>query len=316
MNYPAVKLARNAMATRFEIVLPGERGAALRAAGEEALDEIDRLEGQLSLYQTGTEIAQVNARAAWEAVRVSPPVFNLLKLARKIFDETQGAFDVTIAPLVRCWGFMGGSGTKPLARDLAAARKFTGMDLVVLDEKECSVRFQREGVMIDLGAIGKGYAIERAANLLLEAGITSALIHGGTSSVYAIGHPPDDGAWKISVDLPPQSEGAAAMPLTVIPLKDESLSVSAVWGKCFKAGGKTFGHIIDPRTGQPTAGGLLAAIVLPSATESDAFTTALLIEGVPGFKKITGLRPGMKALVVSPGKSAGKPIIRDNFQIS
>src|SRR5437868_1755171 len=101
-----VTLARHAMATRFELVLHGENPVALRAAGEEALEEISRLECQLSLYRPDSEIAHVNLRAARETVRVTPPVFFLLEHAKRLHQETAGAFDVTIGPLVRCWGFM------------------------------------------------------------------------------------------------------------------------------------------------------------------------------------------------------------------
>src|SRR5580658_1889447 len=102
---PPVILALNAMATRFELVLHGENAKRLRAAGEAALAEIARLESQLSLYRPASEIARVNARAAREPVRVSPPVFRLLQQARQLQHETGGAFDITAAPLVRCWGF-------------------------------------------------------------------------------------------------------------------------------------------------------------------------------------------------------------------
>src|SRR5512141_1832522 len=128
-----VTLARHAMATRFELVLHGENPVALRAAGEEALDEIDRLEEQLSLFRPSSEIAYLNARAAREPVKVSPPLLALLQHARKIYDETGGAFDVTIAPLVRCWGFMGGSGQMPRQEEVEDARQKVGMHLVELD---------------------------------------------------------------------------------------------------------------------------------------------------------------------------------------
>src|SRR5437879_5936981 len=110
---PPVTLARHAMATRFELVLHGDNPAALRAAGEEALHEIDRLEAQLSLYRPASEISRLNARAAREPVKVSPGLFALLEHAKRLHDETAGAFDITIAPLVRCWGFMDGGGRVP-----------------------------------------------------------------------------------------------------------------------------------------------------------------------------------------------------------
>jgi thiamine biosynthesis lipoprotein len=263
-------------------------------------------------------------------------VFRLLDEARRLSEATGGAFDITIAPLVRCWGFMGGAGALPFPDAIAEARARIGMHLVELDAGEFTVRFAREGMMLDLGAIGKGYAIERATTILREDGITSAILHGGTSTVSAIGHPPGAETWRIAIERPPESRtgfqpvpenpvefpGASPAPdseaqpsthrdkleacpalIAVVPLKDESLSVSAVWGRCFQSGDKTFGHVIDPRTGEPANAALLSAVVLPSATETDALSTALLTLGSPGLRQITHLRPNTRCLVVSrPGE--------------
>jgi thiamine biosynthesis lipoprotein len=318
-----VTLARNAMATRFEMILCGENPVALRAAGEEALEEIERLEGQLSIFRPTSEIAHLNTRAAWEPVQISPPVFKLLQHARGLCEESGGAFDIAIAPLVRCWGFMGGSGQMPPPEDLAAARQVSGMRLVELDAASCSVHFTRPGVMLDLGAIGKGYAIEVAAGILREAGVTNAFLHGGTSTVYALGEPAPGQSWKVVIDAPASGPGRVYLetnssrdpatpsqenPLAVVSLREESLSVSAAWGKWFKAGGKNYGHVIDPRSGEPAQGSLAAAVVLPSATETDALSTALLVRGAEGHQEINGLRPGMKTLVVTPGAD-GAPVV-------
>jgi thiamine biosynthesis lipoprotein len=307
-----VTMARHAMATRFELVLHGESAPALRAAGEEALDEIERLENRLSLFRPGSEIAHLNQRAASEPVRVTPALFSLLQQARKLHQESGGAFDITIAPLVRCWGFLGGTGSLPKAEELAEARAKVGMHLVHLDPKDSTVHFARAGVMLDLGAIGKGYAIECAAGLLRDAGVTSALIHGGTSTVYAIGHPPEAEHWKVAVQSPiakhpgsrrdedngGQPTGREA-PLAIASLRDEAMSVSAVWGKFFEAEGKAYGHVIDPRTGEPASRAVLTAVVLPSATETDALSTALLTLGPAGHDQIGALRPGMRTLLAS-----------------
>ena len=175
------------MATRFEIVLHGENPASLRAAGEEALAQIEQLEAQLSLFRAGSEIAHLNARAAQGPSRVTPGLFALLQQAQKLCEESGGAFDITIAPLVRCWGYKGGEGRLPRPEEVAEARSKVGMALVRLNPADLTVQFAREGVMLNLGAIGKGYAVERAAEVLREAGVTSALIHGGTSTVQALG---------------------------------------------------------------------------------------------------------------------------------
>ncbi|HVM49049.1 MAG TPA: FAD:protein FMN transferase [Candidatus Acidoferrum sp.] len=300
------------MATRFELALHGPNAVALRAAGEEALDEVERLEARLSLFCPGSEIARVNARADREPVRVTPEVFALLQHAKQLHEESGGAFDITIAPLLHCWGFLGGNGHLPeKADELERARACVGMSLVQLDPTQFTVRFARSGVMLDLGAIGKGYAVERAAEVLREAGVSSALLHGGTSSVQAIGHPPDAECWKIAIERPrtgrpsPPPPDAAPEPsslptlLAGVPLRDEAMSVSAVWGKGFEADGQFYGHVLDPRTGWPARGAVLAAVVLPSATEADALSTALLTVGVAGHESLANLRAGMRTLVVA-----------------
>lgn len=302
-----VAVARNAMATRFEIVLHGANAVSLRAAGEEALDEIEQLEAHLSLYRPTSDIAHINARAAVEPVRVEPSLFQLLQQARRLWEESQGVFDITIAPLMRCWGFMGGSGHLADPAAVALARQRVGMDKVMLNAEEFTVQFTVPGMMLDLGSIGKGYALERAALLLRDAGITSALLHGGTSTACAIGAPPDADAWQIAVDWPRLEAPPGAPPtlLARIPLRDEALSVSAVWGKSFAADGCVYGHVMDPRTGEPAEGALMAAVVLPSATETDAFSTALLTLGLAGHDHIAGLRSGMRTLVVASGRDPG-----------
>jgi thiamine biosynthesis lipoprotein len=287
------------MATRFEIVLHGENPTALRAAGEEALGHVEQLEAQLSLFRASSEIAHLNARAATEPVRVTPGLFALLQQAQKLSAESGGAFDITVGPLVRCWGYMGGQGRLPQPEEVAEARAKVGMGLVQLNPADYTVQFAREGVMLNLGAIGKGYAVERAAEVLREAGVTRALIHGGTSTVQALGTPPGEEYWKIAIETPSPVPDAPPTLLATVPLKDEAMSVSGVWGNSFQAGGRTYGHIIDPRTGQPAIGTVLAAVVLPSATETDALSTALLTLGAAGHEAIARLRPGMRTLVVS-----------------
>jgi len=310
-------VARNAMATRFEIVLFGESEATLRAAGEAALDEVERLEGQLSLFRETSEIAHVNARAAAGPVRVSPPVFELLRRAQDLNRETEGAFDVTVAPLMRCWGFHRGDGRVPETAALAHARERVGGGLVELSETDFTVRFTRPGVMLDLGALGKGYAVDCAVEILREAGMTRALIHGGTSTAYGLGAPPGAEHWTVALPRPefgPQLlvPGAAPGPdlpqavLTRVGLRDEALSVSAIWGRSFAAGDRTYGHVMDPRVGAPVEGAVMAAVVAPSAADSDALSTALLVLGPAGQERLGTQRPELRTWVVSPRTPAGE----------
>lgn len=277
------------MATRFEVALAGSRPEALRAAAEEALDEIARLEDLLSIYRPNSVISRLNREAASGAVAVDPVVWGLLRRALDLSAATDGAFDPTAGPLVRAWGFHGASGSPPDPQVLAATRECVGWRLVELDPARFTVRFLRPGVMLDLGAVGKGFALDRAVGILRDAGVESGLVHGGTSTVCALGSGPDGEGWPVALPLAPGERGHGQ----VVRLRDETLSVSAVWGRAFMADGRVLGHVIDPRVGEPVMAASMAAVRLPSATESDALSTALLVLGEAGRARLEALRPGI-----------------------
>jgi thiamine biosynthesis lipoprotein len=293
MTPTLITTAREAMATRFEVAMHGDDPTRLRAAGGEALDEITRLEGMLTIHEPTSEIAHCNNRAAHEPVPVSPEVYALLQRCHELTEETAGAFDITIAPLMRCWRFINDTGTVPAEDEIEQARACVGTRYVELDEANCTVRYAREGVMLDLGSIGKGYALECAAALLTENEFENFLIHGGTSTVCARGTQPDGIPWRIAIEHPDEGEP----PLRIVDLHDESLSVSGIGGKSFiDADGNEQGHVIDPRTGRPTQAARVAAVICESATESDALATALLTEGSALLPR---LRPNIRALTAS-----------------
>lgn len=289
-----VKLALHAMATRFEIVLHGNDPARLRSAGEEALHEIESLDSQLSLYRPESDITRINARASREPVRVEPQLLTLLKRAIGLFHATDGAFDITVTPLMRAWGMTGGEARVPKEWELQSALELVGADHILLDEAESTIRFAREGMQIDLGAIGKGYAIERAVEVLADCGVVSALIHGGTSTIYALGAPPEADAWRVAI-YDPRTQAALPDPLD---LRDCSLSVSAVHGRSFIHDGREYGHVIDPRTGMPSDAALLSAVWGPSPTDADALSTALLVLGEPGLDLLRQRMPGYGCRVI------------------
>jgi thiamine biosynthesis lipoprotein len=290
------------MATRFELVLFGEDAAQLRGVGEAVFAEVDRLEAQLSFYRPASELSDLNANAARLPVQLDPRFFSLLQRAAALSRAMQGAFDPTVGPLVRCWGFAGSGGRVPSNAAIAEALGRVGIDRLQFDEETCSVRFDRPGVTLDLGAIGKGYALERAADLLREYEVGAALIHAGTSSVYGLGAPPDNPAgWKIALRHPTRP----AEHLTSILLRDRALGVSAPHGKFFTAEGERYGHVLDPRSGRPGRAALLAAVISESPTDADALSTALLTLGEPGLSQLQAGFPGTAALVVvepAPGE--------------
>ena len=282
-----LRLSTEAMNTRFELVLADARPAAsLRAAGEEALDEIARVEAELSPFRRDSIVAQLHAEAALHPVQIDGVLFRFFERAAHLGQATAGAFDLTIGALTEALR----AGRAPAADDLA----LVGFDRQVrLDAGARTVGFASAGVRLDPGAIGKGYAVERATRLLREAGVGRALFHGGTSSVYGLGAPPDAEAWTVAVGNPLQPEA----PLARVALRDRALGVSSVLGRTFLRGAEPEGHVLDPRSGRAVSHTVLAAVLADSPTDADALSTALLVLGREGMAALEERFPGAGFLV-------------------
>jgi thiamine biosynthesis lipoprotein len=263
------------MATRFELVLEGDDVVRLRAAGEEALREIERLEARLSRYRAQSVVSALNAHAAAGPLRVDGEVLALLATCAEVSAESAGAFDIAVGPLVAAWRFAAESGRLPEPDALEAARACSGMAHVAIEKDASTVQFLRRGVSLDLGAAGKGYAIDRAIDRLQEAGVTRALLHGGTSSVHAIGVQENGQPWPVAWEPNPGSANARE----TFHLSGDALAISASHGRSFVVDGRTYGHVLDPRTGEPVTGARAACVRGPSSFMCDMLSTALLVRG-------------------------------------
>ena len=303
------------MATRFELVLHGDDETDLRAIGEEVFNEILALSEQLNFHCQDSEVSHINANASLGPVTVEPGLFRLLQEAKLIHKLSGGAFDITIAPLMRCWGFADGSRLVPSPLSLAEAQECVGMDWVHLDADKFTVQFERSGVQVDLGAVGKGYALEIADEILREAGVTSALIHGGTSSVCAIGSPLDGEFWTIAIEHPNTAVPEHERIVATAKLQDESFSVSAGWGKAFEENGVSYGHVMDPSLGQPVQNALLAAVALSGGTASDAWSTALLVAGATGAAELGKASVESRSLIMLPSSESGYLLTNNGFDM-
>jgi thiamine biosynthesis lipoprotein len=268
-----LRFARRAMATTFEVILPFATPAAHEMA-QAALDEVDRLESQLSVFRDTSEVSRLNARAAHHPVRVERNLFDLLALADKIHRETQGAFDISVGALIKTWGFFRRAGRVPTPQERAVVRERIGMQHVVLDADRQTVSYQRQGVEINLGSIGKGFAIDCAARL---AGAQDLLIHGGHSSVLARGNEtPKSPGWTIGLTDPQRPRCRRGL----LYLRDRAMATSASTHQHFEHEGRKLGHLLDPRTAWPAKGMLSATVTAPTAAEADALATAFFILGI------------------------------------
>ena len=266
------------MACRFEVVLPGERAGHVTHACA-ALDEADRLEALLTVFRETSELARINRTAAGVARNVDPAVLEILRRSRELHARTEGAFDVTSTPLSRCWGFLRREGRVPPEDAIAAARRLVGMQHVEIDPATMSVRFARAGMELNLGSIGKGYALDCMGDLLRRLGVRRALLSAGGSSILAVGS--DGPGWPINLRprLVQQVSGERGMR---VHLRDAALATSGAGEQFVEADGRRYGHVIDPRTAWPASGVLSASVITANAADADALSTAFLVGG-PGL---------------------------------
>jgi FAD:protein FMN transferase len=296
-----LRISRRAMATNFEVLVPFGAAAALSTA-EAALDRIDELEAQLTVYQTDSEISRLNSLAPYQAVPVESGLFGLLELAARIHKELGGSFDVAMGALIKAWGFFRGPRRVPEEQQRIDAWRKGGMDQVQLDAANQTVRFLCPGLEINLGSIGKGYAIDRASELLSQGGALPAfLLHGGYSSLYAQGDLSAEArGWPVSIAHPwiPQRQ------LARVWLKDRALGTSAATFQYLEHEGRKLGHLLDPRTGWPAAGVASATVLAPSSAEADALSTAFFILGVDAARLYCESHPGIDAVLLPDGDGA------------
>jgi FAD:protein FMN transferase len=296
-----VRVHRRAMACRFEVTLSGEDAGHVPAA-RAALDEADRVEALLSVFRDESELVRVNRTAAAGPVDVGAEMFGILHTCAELFAWTGGAYDVTSTPLSRCWGFLRREGRLPRLPEIEAARAQVGMDGVALDAARRTARFGRPGLELNLGSIGKGYALGRLAAVLRGHGVHHALLSAGGSSVLAVGG--RGRGWE--VDLRPRQSARGR--LGRLWLRDAALGMSGAGEQFVEVGGRRYGHVLDPRTGWPASGVLSASVVTADPGLADALSTAFLVGGVELAGRYCTAHPGTLAVLL-PDDGSGTALV-------
>ena len=288
MNGPEERIHRyqhRAMATVFELMIADEDAAFAAGAAQAACEEIDRLEQDLSRHLPNSDVSRINNLQPEQAVRVSADTFECLRLSVQYHTETGGAFDVTTGALKDCWVAIDRSLRAPSSEEIERAAGRSGMSRLDLDESAMTVRVHGQAPLVDLGAVGKGFAVDRVAELLKEWGVGSALVHGGTSSAWAFGDHPEHEGWPVTLSNPAQPSEV----IERILLKNQGLGGSGI------SKGR---HIIDPRTAAPVHSRRASWVLSPCASRSDALSTACMIMTK---QEIAGLIAGseeLRAIVV------------------
>jgi len=294
--------SHESMGTVFTVAVYGRDRTFLSEVVEEVFEEVDRVDEQMSNYKPESELSAINRAAASHPVVVEPGLFHLLEISVRRSEETDGAFDITVGPLMKSWGFFRGRGRLPTRAEISQVLKRVGYQHLKLDAERRTIRFDEGGVEIDLGGIAKGYAVDRAVEILRSNGITSALVSGGMSSIYALGSPPGAHGWKITLRDPYD----AHKPGDIFHLQNYSLSTSGSYEKFLKIAGKNYCHIMNPHTGWPVDDMLSTVSLAPTGTDTDGRSAGFFVMGVERSRKYLAVHPNLAVVFYLPSGAPPK----------
>jgi thiamine biosynthesis lipoprotein len=285
-----------AMATVFTLYLYSDDAARASSISDEAFDEIDRVEQLLSNYRESSELSRIDRGAGSGPVTTDPEMMDFLTEAAYWSRASDGAFDITVGRLMKAWGFYGHEGTVAPADELERLRAVTGWQKVELDQAARTVRFAVPGMELDPGGIGKGFAVDAAVRVLRADGVRAALLSAGSSTLYGLGSPPGRRGWPVVIAGPLPSKRV----LSVMMLRDESLSSADCSKKNFVRDGHMYCHIMDPRTMRPVETRIQVSVTDPSATASDALSNVVFVEAPEqSLRTLAAFAPRARALIVS-----------------
>jgi FAD:protein FMN transferase len=292
-----------AMGTEFTLYVYSTDPAVAATASEEVFEEIDRIEQLLSNYRDSSELSRINQHAGAGPVTTDPEMMDFLQQSEHWSQASNGAFDITVGRLMKAWGFFRYDGRIPMDAELEDLRAVTGWQKVKLDPAARTVQFTSPGIELDPGGIGKGFAVDAAVRILRADHITAAMLSAGSSTVYALGAPPHKTGWRIVVPGPLPSKKT----LSVVTLRDTSLSSADCSQKNFTVAGHRYCHIMDPRTMRPIEDRIQVSVVAPSATVSDALSNVVFVETPEqSVATLKAFAPDAHTLIVSGGAEAAR----------
>lgn len=278
------QFSHDAMATTFEIFIAENNASYAEQAAWAAFDELNRLEAQLSRFIENSDISQINNLAAHQSLKIGPATLECLQISTRIYAETSGAFDITIGSLRDCW-IKDKNLHTPSKKQLNLARERTGTNLIKLSQTEHTIELLADGVQIDLGGIGKGYALDKMAEILRDWSINTTLIHGGYSSVLALGAPKGTKGWPLTLSNPDNRKQT----LSYLYLQNRALSGSGL---------QKGQHIIDPRKAILVKGKRAAWASAGDAATADALSTAFMVMTPEQVKQYCLSHPNTLAMII------------------
>ncbi len=283
------------MGTVFEIIISSEKDEyELRVLTEMLFENLDRYEKLMSLFIDGSDVDYINKLSGKRAVRISPEVYEIIKTAKDYSQATAGYFDITVGPLMKLWGFYRKRDSLPSEKEIRNVLAKIGYENIVLNDEEMSVFLKKEGMMVDLGGIAKGWSVRKLSQDLRKYEIKNFLVNAGMSSVYASGSPERSEFWNAEM---PEIKGFK-FPNKTITLKDNSVSVSGIYEKIVNLENHKFSHIINPKSGKPESNVLMTAVIGEDPLECEILSTAFCAMGIEKAAEFLNKKKGLSVIMV------------------
>jgi thiamine biosynthesis lipoprotein len=295
-------------------VVTTDSASVTKTAGE-SLAVLHFVDSLMSNWTETSETARINREAGIQTLTIHPDVADVIAVAQEVASASGGAFDMTIEPLVRLWGFLGGTPRVPGNQEITEVLKDIGWDKLDFNPEDRTIRFAGNNIRIDLGGIAKGYGVDRVAAVLADAGLTDALIDL-SGNMVALGDAPDHPGWAVGIRDP-----AGRVPwLARLELYNEAVATSGDYEQFVDDAGRRYGHILDPRTGWSATGLSSVTVVCKRAVLADAWATALFVLGPEEARRIAANRDDLSVILIEPGDNGAailwvEEFLRERFDL-
>ena len=297
-----IKQTRMIMGTFAEVSIYSNDENTAGKAIEESLDEMERMDRIMSNYKKESELSRLNKKAVKSPVPCNGELLDVIEQSQYYSELSGGAFDITVSPIVALWGFFREKGNMPPDKEIERLLPAVSYKNIVIDrgnnpKKPGTVFFKNPQTQIDMGAIGKGYAVDKALEIIKKYQLGNACINLG-GNIYVLGTPPGKNAWKIGVQHPRNRDEI----LGYLELKNEATATSGDYERFFEFDGKRYSHIINPQTGRPVSGTLATTIVAPTGTAVDALSTIVFVLGHEKGMELIKKIPNADAMIAYEDK--------------
>lgn len=295
------------MGSRFEITAVTSDDWKAKAAIEAGIEEIKRIEKLISSWDPNSQTSEINRNAGSKEVKVDRELFNLIRRSKKVSDLTHGAFDISYASMDKIWKFDGSMKQMPDSNAVAGSVSKINYKDIILNKEKQTVFLKNKGMKIGFGAIGKGYAANKALEVMSKMGLDGALVNA-SGDLISWGKDEDGKDWRIGISNPKEKDKIFSW----LTIGENAIVTSGNYEKYVTFSGKRYSHIIDPRTGYPVSGLSSVTIICPNAELADALATSVFVLGAKSGMQLINKLNGIECILVTDDQ---KMLTSSNLQL-